>query len=173
MTSPLGNIQWRWASTALISCCNSRFLNASCFSHHGCSIHITHLSNRVSCSHLEAWDRVSFFETFEHTRALLVVRGRAFDLLFFPKYRVSIHFFKHFFSSMSMTLFWVMPGWEFQLVVPQCGEMDTQQKRTTMTMKDFVVDLGWLLTLHILNIGDEINKSHNKNIWHCSSSKTA
>ena len=32
MTSCLGNIQWRRAPTALISCCNSRFLNASCLS---------------------------------------------------------------------------------------------------------------------------------------------
>ena len=34
MTSCLGNIQWRWAPTALVSCCNSHFLNASCFMHH-------------------------------------------------------------------------------------------------------------------------------------------
>ena len=34
MTSCLGNIQWRWAPTALISCCNSHFLNDSCFSRH-------------------------------------------------------------------------------------------------------------------------------------------
>ena len=31
MTSCFGNIQWRWSPTALISCCNSLFLNASCF----------------------------------------------------------------------------------------------------------------------------------------------
>ena len=31
MTSGLGNIQWRWVPIALISCCNSRFLNASNF----------------------------------------------------------------------------------------------------------------------------------------------
>ena len=40
MTSCLGNIQWRWAPTALVSCCNSCFLNASCSMRHiGCSIH--------------------------------------------------------------------------------------------------------------------------------------
>ena len=38
MTSCLGNIQWRWAPTALVSCCNSRFLNASCFLRHKCPL---------------------------------------------------------------------------------------------------------------------------------------
>ena len=44
--------------------------------------HITHPSNRVSCSRLEAWDRV-FRIFFERARASLVVRGRAFFLFSF------------------------------------------------------------------------------------------
>ena len=51
ITSCLGNIQRRWAPTTLVSCCHSRFLNASCFMrHNGCSIHIPHPLNWVSCS---------------------------------------------------------------------------------------------------------------------------
>ena len=39
--------------------------------------HITHPSNQVSCSRLEAWDRV-FQIFFERARTSLVVRGSAF-----------------------------------------------------------------------------------------------
>ena len=51
MTSCLGNIQWRGSPTALVSCCNSLFLNASCFTCHKWSftLHVTHPSNWVSC----------------------------------------------------------------------------------------------------------------------------
>ena len=73
MTSCLGNIQWRWAPTALVSYCNSRFLNASCLSRppstffslslscFSLSFFNSHPSNRVSCSYLlRAWDQVLF-----------------------------------------------------------------------------------------------------------------
>ena len=64
MTSCLGNIQWRWASTALISCCNSRFLNASCFSRHMVVQSTLHTSFESSLLFtLRAWDRV-FFQIF-------------------------------------------------------------------------------------------------------------
>ena len=79
MTSCLGNIQWRWAPTALISCCNSHFLNISCLSRPPLqrlslfslsSIHILRIESLVHA--LRAWDRVHFFK---RARASLVVRG--------------------------------------------------------------------------------------------------
>ena len=95
MTSCLGNIQWRWAPTALISCCNSRFLNASCLSRppttsfslslfFSLSFFNSHPSNRVSCSRLTSlrsspicWARS---RVNGHSRARLCFVSNLFDL---------------------------------------------------------------------------------------------
>ena len=64
LTSCLGNIQWRWAPTALVSCCNSRFLNASCLSRPPLRrLSLVFLSLRIESlvNILEAWDRVHFW----------------------------------------------------------------------------------------------------------------
>ena len=100
LTSCLGNIQWRWAPTALVSCCNSLFLE--CFMFHASMVvqfTFLHPSNRGLLFTLKKLKIESLFRA-RSFNALLVVHFAGAPSIFVSKFvRFSLAIFSLLFLT--------------------------------------------------------------------------